>query len=94
VLPGGHVVAGPARGVALAAAVGAARDGKRPVGVAEARRAVGGGAGHLHAVDIMGLAVRAGLAVVAKAHIVGESTALEHGRFVHIGPNSFHAHVF
>src|SRR5262245_2585386 len=77
VLPRGDVVAGPAAGEALRAGVGRAGDGEGAPALAEASQALLRRADHLHAVDIVRLAVRARVAVVVVPDIVREGPVFE-----------------
>ena len=75
VVPGGEVVAGPGDGVALAAGVGGARhDVGADVG-AEGELAFHGGAGVLHAVDVVDLGVEGGAG--GEAFVLGTVDAVD-----------------
>ena len=94
-VPRGEVVAGPRGGVALSAGVaGAGQHERARVGL-ERQQAVPGGAGVLHAVDVVDLGVHRGAGdearfVDAVDHVVGHGLRgiAEDGGLVHVVPEA------
>ncbi len=89
VFPGGHVVPGPGTRKPLRPGIRGTGDDKRPFGKNVFFDPFIGGAHHLHPVNIVGLPMAAGVAVVVMARIQGGRFArhFHHGRLVHVVPD-------